>query len=135
MNYEFHVGDYVETVDGEVGYISDICDCNKCKERGWHEPHVVFSDGEEDYITNYDIKCISNRFARIGAYDFTKKEKKNIEHLEKDLSVEGRIKDKTVEFKQYFNDGWYVKFVYNGKMIDKINKLVDAVNKLMEDKE
>ena len=77
---------------------------------------------------------VTNNFLRIGAYDFTKKEKKKIEHLEKDLPVEGRIKDKTVEFKQYFSDGEYVKFVYNGKMIDKINELVDAVNKLMEKK-
>lgn len=132
MNYEFHVGDYVETVDKEIGYISDICDCDRCKERGWLEPHIVFSDGEEDYISNYDVKCLSNRFVRIGAYDFTKKENKKIEHLEENLPIEGRLKDKTIKFKQYLDDG-YATFIYNGKMIDKINELVDVVNKLRND--
>ena len=120
MNYEFHVGDYVETVDGEVGYISDICDCDKCKECGWLEPHVVFSNGEEDYISNYDVKCISDRFARIGAYDFTKKEKKKIEMIQ-------------------HNNNEINKNLPVGQSLcmlkDKINELVDAVNKLMEDKE
>ena len=29
--YDFHVGDYVEDIDGNVGYIDFICDCDKCK--------------------------------------------------------------------------------------------------------
>lgn len=113
MNYEFHVGDYVETVDKEIGYISDICDCDRCKERGWLEPHIIFSDGEEDYISNYDVKCLSNRFARIGAYDFTKKEKKKIEPLNYNASVDATIKQLSA-------------------LKDKINELVDAVNGLEE---
>ena len=24
MNYEFHVGDYVETIDGRIGYVDGI---------------------------------------------------------------------------------------------------------------
>lgn len=106
MNYEFHVGDYVEDIDGRVGYISKICHCDKCKERGWFEPHIVFSDGEEDYISDCDIKCISNIFTRIGAYDFTKEEKKKIESL-----------DYNAIYTNY---------------IDKINELVDAVNELRD---
>lgn len=132
MNYEFHVGDYVEDVDGRVGYISEICTCEKCKARGWYEPSIRYTDGTEDYISHYDVDGIPTYYKRIGTYDFTKEEKKKIEHLEDNLPVEGRIKDKTVEFEQYFANGEYIKFVYNGKIIDKINELVDAVNELRD---
>ena len=110
MNYKFHVGDYVEDADGHVGYISEICTCEKCKERGWYEPSIRYTDGTEDYISNYDVDGIPTYYKHIGAYDFTKKEKKKIELLE-----------------------------YNGSpdwddslLLDKINELVDAVNKLRD---
>lgn len=127
MNYEFHVGDYVKTRAGYIGYIDNVSDLGDGN-------IVVRVRCEDEDLVPFKVNDlnVTNNFLRIGAYDFTKKEKKKIEHLEKDLPVEGRIKDKTVEFKQYFSDGEYVKFVYNGKMIDKINELVDAVNKLME---
>ena len=130
MKYEFHVGDYVETIDGKVGYIY------------YFRPNVlVFKtpDGGQ-YEISTDVLDWSdhpeNVFKRIGAYDFTKKEKKKIEQLEKDLSIEGKCKDKKVMIKQYLDDGYYT-LVYSTKMIDKINELVDAVNKLMnkEDEE
>lgn len=127
MNYEFHVGDYVKTRAGYIGYIDNISDL----ENGDIAVHVCYSDGDSMNFRVNDLN-VKNNFLRIGAYDFTKKEQKKIEQLEKDLPVEGRIKDETVEFKQYFADGEYVKFVYNGKMIDKINELVDAVNKLRD---
>ena len=125
MNYEFHVGDYVETRDGKVGYIY------------YFRPNVlVFKtpDGGQ-YEISTDVLDWSdhpeNVFKRIGAYDFTKKEKKKIEQLEKDLPVEGKCKDKKVMIKQHLDDGYYT-VVYNDKMIDKINEIVDAVNKLMD---
>ena len=68
----------------------------------------------------------------IGAYDFTKKEKKKIEQLEKDLPIEMKVGDKVAIMKQYV-DGNYNTIIYSTKMIDKINELVDAVNKLMDD--
>ena len=74
---------------------------------------------------------IDKCYKRIGTYDFTKKEKKKIEQLEKDLPVEGKCKDKKVMIKQYLDDGYYT-IVYNDKMIDKINELVDAVNLLLD---
>ena len=108
MNYEFHVGDYVETRDGKVGYIY------------YFRPNVLVfktQDGGQ-YEISTDVLDWSghpeNVFKRIGQYDFTKKEKKKIENLTKpqcSMPVED--------------------------LIDKINELVDAVNKLMdkEDKE
>ena len=121
MNYEFHVGDYVETVGGAVGWISDIKDNN----------YIVIVD-KNNYSWGYYLPQEDKYFKRIGAYDFTKKEKKKIEHLEKNLPVEGRIKDKTVNIKQYLDDDNYCTLIYNGKMIDKINELVNAVNELRD---
>ena len=108
MNYEFHVGDYVETRDGKVGYIY------------YFRPNVLVfktQDGGQ-YEISTDVLDWSghpeNVFKRIGSYDFTKKEKKKIKNLVKpqwSMPVED--------------------------LIDKINELVGAVNKLMdkEDKE
>lgn len=103
MNYEIHVGDYVETRDGKVGYIY------------YFRPNVlVFKtpDGGQ-YEISTDVLDWNdhpeNVFKRIGTYDFTKKEKKKIENLIKpqwSMPVED--------------------------LIDKINELVDAVNLLLD---
>ena len=120
MNYEFHVGDYVETVGGFVGWISNIKDNN----------YIVITD-ENNNSCGYRLPQEDRYFVRIGAYDFTKKEKKKIEQLEKDLPIEGKYKDKKVMIKQYLGDGYYT-LVYSTEMIDKINELVDAVNLLLD---
>lgn len=128
MNYEFHVGDYVETIDGKIGYIY------------YFRPNVLvfkMPDGGQHEI-NTDVLDWGNHpenvFKRIGAYDFTKKEKKKIEPLEKDLPIEGKFQDKVVNVEQYLDDHYYT-LIYSGKMIDKINELVDSVNKLMDKEE
>ena len=127
MNYEFHVGDYVETVGGAKGY---ICDANK---DWWY-----CTNADDEYSFGYVYRIvrlgrgeIHECYNRIGAYDFTKKEKKKIEAL---------TINKTMY--QYTGDGTsnggadytavYDKTKFQDKMIDKINELVDAVNKLMD---
>ena len=129
MNYEFHVGDYVETWSGAVGYIISIED----DAFTWVN-HTPIRDGDDVYFNveqrNF-YSSVRDLFARIGAYDFTKKEKKKIEKLEKDLPVEMKIGDKVATLKQYF-DGNYNTIIYSTKMIDKINELVDAVNLLLD---
>ena len=110
MNYEFHVGDYVETVGGAVGYIISIED----DAFTWVN-HTPIRDGDDVYFNveqrNF-YSSVKDVFIRIGAYDFTKKEKKKIENLTKpqwSMPVED--------------------------LIDKINELVDAVNKLTDKEE
>ena len=129
MNYEFHVGDYVETYSGAVGYIISIED----DAFTWVN-HTPIRDGDDIYSNveqqNF-YSSVKDLFVRIGAYDFTKKEKKKIEQLEKDLPIEMKVGDKVMTMKQYLN-GNYNTIVYSSKMIDKINELVDAVNKLMD---
>ena len=127
MNYEFHVGDYVETVGGAKGY---ICDANK---DWWYCTHA-----DDEYSFGYVYRIvrlgggeIHECYNRIGTYDFTKKEKKKIEQLDKDLPVEMKVRDKVAIMKQYF-DGNYNTIIYSTKMIDKINELVDAVNLLLD---
>ena len=129
MNYEFHVGDYVETWSGAVGYIISIED----DAFTWVN-HTPIRDGDDVY-SNVEQRnfysSVRDLFARIGAYDFTKKEKKKIEQLNKDLPVEMKVGDKVAIMKQYF-DGNYNTIIYSTKMIDKINELVDAVNLLLD---
>ena len=129
MNYEFHVGDYVETYSGAVGYIISIED----DAFTWVN-HTPIRDGDDAYFNveqrNF-YSSVRDLFARVGAYDFTKKEKKKIEQLEKDLPIEMKVGDKVATMKQYV-DGNYNTIIYSTKMIDKINELVDAVNLLLD---
>ena len=120
MNYEFHVGDYVKTIGGFVGWISNIKDNN----------YIVITD-ENNNRCGYHLPQDERYFVRIGAYGFTKKEKKKIEQLDKDSPVEMKVGDKVAIMKQYF-DGNYNTIIYSTKMIDKINELVDAVNLLLD---
>ena len=100
MNYEFHVGDYVETIGGFVGWISNIKDNN----------YIVITD-ENNNSCGYRLPQDDGYFVRIGAYDFTKKEKKKIE------MIDGVDIDDP-------EDRCFI--------IDKINELVDTVNLLLD---
>lgn len=71
--YDFHVGDFVEDIDGNVGYIDFICDCDKCKERRFNEPRIHYTSGETDYITVYQLEHLDKSYRRIGKYEFAKK--------------------------------------------------------------
>ena len=69
--YNFKVGDEVITSIGEVGVITDICDCEYCQERGFCEPQVETTLGVWDiYITNRDKENNFSRFYKIGDYRF-----------------------------------------------------------------
>ena len=109
MNYEFHVGDYVETYSGAVGYIISVED----DAFTWVN-HTPIRDGDDVYFNveqrNF-YSSVKDVFLRIGAYDFTKKEKKKIE------MIDGVDIDDP-------EDRCFI--------IDKINELVDAVNLILD---
>ena len=109
MKYEFHVGDYVEDVTGKIGYINSICQCENCKARGFYEPCVMYVDGDCDYITVCEYEKGFPGYKRIGQYDFIEKNK--IEFID---GVDTADPD----------DSPYI--------IDKINELVAAVNRLKD---
>lgn len=132
MKYEFHVGDYVETVDGRVGYITDICKCSMCKKRGWYEPTIKYNDNREtDFISPYEVERIPKTYIRIGKYDFTKSEQpKEIKKLP-DGYGDGYVLYKGMtEVDGSVDNGW----VSIGALSNKINELVDAVNELRKER-
>ena len=115
MNYEFHVGDYVEAAGGAKGY---ICDENK---DWWY-----CTNADDEYSVGYVYRIvrlgsggIDKCYKRIGAYDFTKKEKKKIARLSED--------DSWLTFRN--TNKANVNLCY---IIKRINELVDAVNLLLD---
>jgi len=117
MKYEFHVGDYVEDVTERIGYIDSICQCKRCKERNFYEPHVMYNNGDCDYITVYEYEKGFPSYNRIGQYNFTKKDEGKIEKI--DIKKTG--------------------CVFMGREVaifdaisNKINELVETVNRLEE---
>ena len=96
---KFHIGDFVEDMDGKIGYISDICLCDECKERGFFEPTIQYLDGTSDYISNYSVKRISKDYKQIGIQkfdnDYFEKEIENLKHqleMEKSKSAYWKMK-------------------------------------------
>ena len=125
MNYEFHVGDYIENREGDVGWVTSVTDENIVWATNDGKTYVM------EVSTLNRVQCPEALFVRIGAHDFTKKEKKKIEAL---------TINKTMY--QYTGDGTsnggadytavYDNTKFQDKMIDKINELVDAVNLLLD---
>lgn len=118
MNYEFHVGDYVKTRAGYIGYIDNISDLGNDN----IAVHVCYSDGDSADFRVNDLNA-TNNFLRIGAYDFTKKEKKKIEPIS---DCNKHI------FANAIKSNSQIVRVVSDDILNKINELVDAVNKLMD---
>ena len=124
MNYEFHVGDYVETIAGGVGYIKEISEKANTFTILWK--NINGNDYEQMYWFDHyapNRRKWEDDFARIGAYDFTKKEKKKIEPIS-DCN-------KHIFANAIKSDNQLVRTVSND-IVNKINELVDAVNTLMD---
>ena len=127
MNYEFHVGDYVEAVGGAKGY---ICDANK---DWWY-----CTNADDEYSFGYVYRIvrlgsggIDKCYNRIGAYDLTKKEKKKIEALTINKTMYQHTGDGTSNTGADYT-AVYENTKFQDKVIDKINELVDAVNLLLD---
>lgn len=122
MNYEFHVGDYVETVDGRIGYIDGIYTLTDSI--SWICIHAKSNDQLGAYSQTFTPQSrVEAHFLRIGAYDFTKKEKKKIEPIS-DCN-------KHIFANAIKSDNQLVRTV-SDDILNKINELVDAVNELRD---
>lgn len=63
----FKVGDKVITDDGRTGTITSICDCERCKKRGFYEPKVKMDIGVcQIWITDTDKENGFKSFYQIG---------------------------------------------------------------------
>lgn len=63
----FKIGDEVITSTGKVGTITDICTCDRCKDRGFYEPTVEVEIGNDAiYITDNDKRNNFSSFYKIG---------------------------------------------------------------------
>lgn len=102
MDFEFNVGDYVETSNGAVGFITYVYCTGRFR---WM---CVKGDNDllegSEYISSV-VSTTSKNWRRIGKYDFTKKDLNQIEHCISTTSL---------------------------TMLSKINELVNAVNELRE---
>lgn len=88
MEYDFRVGDTVVTSTGETGVIESICDCERCRARGFYEPQVKLTEGVYDiYIIDNDKNNGFKNFFKIGKYKFGNVDKESIEH---DIELETR---------------------------------------------
>ena len=126
MKYKFHVGDYVETKDGDIGFISEI---NTDEDTLWYGGFYWYCTSGRGPRTEKDTYIIPNRpdvditkfFNRIGQYDFTKKaEDKD------DNKIEPLVKSRLLETV----DGEDECYFDSREVIEKINELVEAVNRL-----
>lgn len=100
--YDFKVGDEVITSDGCVGVIENICNCDKCRERGFYEPKVKLTKGAYDiYITNNDRDNGFSSFYKIGKYKFGNIDK---ESIKRDIEYETHnIEEATKRLNEYRN--------------------------------
>ena len=112
MKYEFHVGDYVETVGEFIGWVSYV-DRN----------YITIKSNEGIISGPWSIPEEQYHFNRIGQYDFTKKDEGKIESLQKSWVLTDDADGKG----EYYFD--------SREVIKKINELVDVINELKTDYE
>ena len=129
MKYEFHVGDYVETKDGWIGYVDRVDSIDNSLDIVWTSGNVI--SGE---TVHADWELLCDELARIGQYDFTQPEPKSIERLPVDLVARFEVPDgRHITTKTWDKDGKFVEASYSRELIDKINELINVVNELQED--
>ena len=86
MNYNFYVGDYAETKDGEIGYITEVKFSGE--DRRWCSIRATCR--QNDSIISFEgyENLIPDRFNRIGQYDFTGKDSGKIKPLVKSKALD-----------------------------------------------
>lgn len=82
MEYDFKVGDEVITSTGQFGVITEICNCDLCRDRGFYELKVEVTLGGLGtiHITDNDKRVNFRSFYQIGKYKFGNIDKDCVEH-------------------------------------------------------
>lgn len=117
-NYMFNIGNYVEKVNGDIGYIYDITSTGAIKVR-WTNENL------KEKITVFRFKALkptNSYFKRIGRYTFQSEPEKK-ENIEPLLNIKydyDRQNDR--ELRQNLRyDMW--------NCVKKINEIIDYLNK------
>lgn len=134
MKYEFHVGDYVETKDGRVGYVDFYSSSGSydiylrtIEKNGYSYSSKMLLMPE---ITDEEL---AENFVRIGQYDFTKYDFTKID--------KGKIEPLCEEYTKNFplckttttgNDSEW-RSIDLGAISKKINELINAINSIREE--
>lgn len=93
----FKVGDQVITDDGRIGIIESICDCDRCKKRGFYEPSVRMTIGNDQiWITDTDKKNGFISFYQIGDKVFGNVDEEAKERIEQRID---ELQDELVKYK------------------------------------
>lgn len=130
MKYEFHEGDYVETKDGAVGFITEVGITCAIPYFTW-----IASDGSKScqrmYIKSAEevAPILSNRYKRIGKYDFAKMRCPNTYAKPEQPEEIKLLKMTDNDIRHNVSIGDSLLMLKN-----KINELVDAVNELRKAK-
>ena len=106
MKYEFHVGDYVETVGGFIGWVSYV-DRN----------YITIKSNEGIISGTWSVPDEQYHFKRIGQYDFTKKDKSKIEPLTCETASD------------YSNEKLRKKI---NELVEAVNQLGEKINEMAQ---
>lgn len=122
MKYEFHVGDYVETKEGAIGYITSVLIAGDAWWKCVSDCNNYYQEGQEYGFMNNSPDIYFNR---IGQYDFTKKDNGKIKPLCEEYTKSFPVCKTTTTN----NDlEWHsIDISAVGK---KIDELIEAVNRL-----
>lgn len=110
--YNFRVGDYVETAFGRIGYVTQITRKDAGNGEILYDITATCMNNEPNFTAFYGpIDKLKDFFNRIGKYDFTKEDQ-----------------SKEIEQLPHCSNRWHKT------VIDKINELVEVVNELRSGK-
>jgi len=65
-----NIGDVIIDIHGNRGVVDKICDCDKCKERGFYEPVWIDAYANQEYITESDRSSGFSSYFQIGSHRF-----------------------------------------------------------------
>lgn len=101
----FRVGDRVVTNDGRVGFISEICDCESCKKRGFYEPTVTFEDRTTEYVMISDKNNGFKSYYQIGRHVYGNFNEESVDKELEELAEQYRKLTKQKAIISYFKNG------------------------------
>lgn len=141
MDFQFNIGDYVETVDGRVGYIKSLRNPEEVSNTAWRYVWEDTNGKDNILFINY-----SKHYKRIGKYTFELKAEKKRRKMERlylkpiykntkceTISINNEVYPASIKITEGFED-----VVIGGTppdsrtMMDKINEIIDYVNKREE---